>query len=323
MTTPHGVDAYLGAVQPLWAAGVRAKVVAVSKPAAADAITLTLRANRRWQGFKAGQFIAISVEVQGVRHTRCFSISSSESASRTFDISVKAHGAVSSKLQQAKVGDVFEVSVAQGEFVLPSPRPASVALISAGSGITPVFSMLQTLLNEGYTGDIHFLHYARDTAWFADALHALALKHFNLKLWLLNPAADGHFDPSTVKRLSLAGHATYVCGPAGLIQAVQASLPEAHAEYFQPPALPVTEGEAGTVQFKHLKLVSDGRSLLEQAESAGLQPLSGCRMGICHTCVCPKTSGSTRNLLTGEVSSQPESIRLCISVPVGDVSIDL
>ena len=69
---------------------------------------------------------------------------------------------------------------------------------------------------------------------------------------------------------------------------------------------------------------NSGRSLLEQAEQAGLSPQFGCRMGICHTCTCRKTAGSVRNLVTGEVSSaDDEDIQICVSVPVGDVELDL
>jgi ferredoxin len=65
-------------------------------------------------------------------------------------------------------------------------------------------------------------------------------------------------------------------------------------------------------------------TLLEQAEAAGLSPEFGCRMGICHTCTCRKAAGSVRNLLTGEISDEPdEDIQLCVSVPVGDVALEL
>ena len=47
-------------------------------------------------------------------------------------------------------------------------------------------------------------------------------------------------------------------------------------------------------------------------------------MGICNTCSCRKTSGAVRNVLTGEISTEEdELIRICVSVPVGDVEIAL
>jgi ferredoxin len=67
-----------------------------------------------------------------------------------------------------------------------------------------------------------------------------------------------------------------------------------------------------------------GASLLEQAEAAGLRPEYGCRMGICFSCTQVKTSGCTRNILTGDLHTESdEEIQLCISVPVGDVALDL
>ena len=73
-----------------------------------------------------------------------------------------------------------------------------------------------------------------------------------------------------------------------------------------------------------MQVESNGRPILEQVEAAGLTPVSGCRMGICHTCVCPLTSGAVRNLMTGEVSDSPgEDIRICVSAPVGDTTIEL
>jgi ferredoxin len=72
------------------------------------------------------------------------------------------------------------------------------------------------------------------------------------------------------------------------------------------------------------RVPSDGRSLLEQAEQAGLRPPCGCRMGICRICTCRKTTGRVRNVLSGELSStQDEDVQICVSAPVGDVEIAL
>ena len=66
------------------------------------------------------------------------------------------------------------------------------------------------------------------------------------------------------------------------------------------------------------------RPLLEQAEDAGLSPEYGCRMGICNTCSARKRSGRVRNILTGATSSAAEEqICICVSVPAGDVALDL
>jgi hypothetical protein len=60
------------------------------------------------------------------------------------------------------------------------------------------------------------------------------------------------------------------------------------------------------------------------AESAGLKPNSGYRMGICYTCKCKKKSGQVRNVVTGELSSnEEEDIRICVSAPVSNVDIEI
>jgi ferredoxin len=72
------------------------------------------------------------------------------------------------------------------------------------------------------------------------------------------------------------------------------------------------------------RAANSGLPLLEQAEDAGLAPEHGCRMGICNTCSCRKASGAVRNVVTGEVSTgDNELIRICVSVPLGDVALDL
>jgi ferredoxin len=71
-------------------------------------------------------------------------------------------------------------------------------------------------------------------------------------------------------------------------------------------------------------VTDDGQTLLTQAEAAGLNPQSGCRMGICHTCTRSKLRGAVRNVTTGAVSTaDQEDIQICVSVPVGDIEIDL
>jgi ferredoxin len=100
-----------------------------------------------------------------------------------------------------------------------------------------------------------------------------------------------------------------------------------YSESFVAPTLDLpAEPSGGRVTFadSNIEIVDDGRSLLEQAESAGLAPESGCRMGICHTCTRRKTCGVVRNLTTGAVSTAPdEDVQICVSVPVGNVDIAL
>src|SRR4051794_30292172 len=83
VATPHGVDSYLEQLDPLLVTGeCRAEVVGVER-GTAESVTLTLRPNRAWDGFRAGQFVNVAVEIDGVRHQRCYSPACAESRGAT------------------------------------------------------------------------------------------------------------------------------------------------------------------------------------------------------------------------------------------------
>jgi ferredoxin len=64
--------------------------------------------------------------------------------------------------------------------------------------------------------------------------------------------------------------------------------------------------------------------LLGELERAGERPPHGCRMGICNSCRCHKTSGTVEDLVTGAVSSEPDQeIRLCVSIARSDLELAL
>ena len=145
---------------------LRAEIVEVRRPTRRS-VTLRLRPNEVWRGFHAGQFVSMTVEIDGVRRTRCYSPASSQHATDgELEFTVRSHpeGLVSRYLREhAHPGMVVELAQAAGDFVLPAPRPERLLLISGGSGITPVMSMLRTLCDEGHDAPVTFLHYARHT----------------------------------------------------------------------------------------------------------------------------------------------------------------
>ena len=346
---PHGVDRYLELIDPVWTLReVRAEITEV-RHQTRDSVTLTLKPNNAWLGFRAGQFVRLTVEIDGVQRMRCYSPACSEHRDDgRFELTIKAHphGLVSQYLKEhAHPGMVVGLSQADGDFTLPDERPQRVLLISGGSGITPVISMLRTLCDEGYAGEVTFLHYAfteRDVC-YAVELAELAAQHANVNLvhayteQVDGEALHGFFGREHLRAAEprFAEAQTYVCGPPPLMQSVR-ELWEAdgleqrlHVEHFVPPALPAPAdaGEAtGTVRFEGsvVEAANTGLTLLEQAEAAGLTPEHGCRMGICHSCTCRMTAGTVRNVQTGEVlTGNDEDIQICISVPVGDVTLDL
>jgi ferredoxin-NADP reductase len=343
--TPHGLDSYLEQVDPLLVTGeCRAEVVAVEH-GTEESVTLTLRPNRAWGGFRAGQFVNVAVEIDGVRHQRCYSPACAEGRGATIEITTKRHpeGLVSNFLvDRAAPGMVVGLSRAEGDFQLPGPRPDSVLLIGGGSGITPLMAILRTLLSEGYEGPIALLYYAPDAGRciYRAELERLAATHPNFQLARSYTRApgigelDGHFSPTHLPQSDpdFTAAETFACGPPTLLDAVRGTWANGleqrlHVESFVPPTfVPVGEPGEGQISFADsaVEVTNSGESLLAQAEAAGLSPEYGCRMGICHTCTCRKRAGTHKNLLTGEVSSTPdEEIQLCVSAALGDLTVEL
>jgi len=349
---PRSVDDYLQLVNPLWSSTeIRARVVKVTQETA-DVVSLALAANWNFRGYRAGQYVAVSVDIAGVRHTRCFSLSSSPlQDDNLVTITVKAHtgGVVSTYLvENAQPGLVLTLSEPQGEFVLPQALPSRVLLISGGSGITPCMSILRTLLRGSYMGEISFLHFARSDAdvIFSAELRELAARHSHLKLTVCagptvrqSPVERWILTEPILEALVPNFHAvdTWVCGPARMLDAVKriycarGALARLRVELFTGSS-PVASDEQPAAVGGNVEFVRAGRSilaqsvrnLLEQAEAVGLNPNSGCRMGICQTCKCRKLRGVTRDLRTGELSPHANvDIQLCVSAPVGDVALDL
>lgn len=348
LTSPHSVDHYLERVHPLWTVSdVRARVVEVRRETGA-ASTVVLRPNGAWKGFVPGQHVQFGVEVDGTRKVRVFSVSSSRlHRDGTFSVSVKAHpdGYVSQFLhRELKPRTIVYLSQAEGEFVLPDPVPERIVLLSGGSGITPVMSMARTLRDRGHRGHVTFLHYARsrEDEMFTPELDRLAeeLPDANVeRVYTREPALGarlaGRFVADHLLSLGVDPRETltFCCGPAGLIAAVRAAYDELGAseqlrtEYFKVPTVDLEAADAtGTLSFDASGTSADnsGATILEQAEAAGLSPEYGCRMGVCNTCAVKKLSGAVRHVVSGEVNANTdETIKPCVNVPVGDVSVAL
>jgi ferredoxin-NADP reductase len=345
LASPHPVDRYLELVNPMWAVEeVRARVERVHRETdgtpddEGQVTTLSLRPTSTWRGFRAGQFVQVGVEIDGARRTRCFSISSSDHADdETFTITVRAHedGLVSKHLaRRAAPGLVLHLSQADGAFTLPDQLPERLLMISGGSGITPLMSMLRSLADRGYPGRITFLHYSQspESTIFRDEL-AQRAEASNIDVHVVHTRRGGErFSAESLARIAPdhRATATFACGPVGLIESVREAYGDSDllkVEYFKTSTLAPDPGNAeGTVSFSRAatSAANTGASLLEQAEALGLDPEYGCRMGICFSCTSRKTEGTVRNVVTGATSALPdEDIQICVSQPVGDCVVDL
>jgi stearoyl-CoA 9-desaturase NADPH oxidoreductase len=301
LTGPHGVDRYTELVAPTWTTGdARAKIVAVRRQTPRS-VTLTLEPNRAFTGFRAGQHINLTVEIDGRRRTRPYSPASAEGAPY-IELTVGRHdgGLVSNYLyKHARAGMVVGLDSVGGDFVLPTRRPGRILFVSGGSGITPVMSMLRTLHAENFTGEVAFIHYARSTeeACYRGELAAMPGVRV-LHGYTRVPAGsdlDDRFGPEHLAAVMPEPDAVFVCGPPALVDAVREHCANVRSESFVPPVFDVPgERSGGSVTFADsgVELVDDGRPLLEQAEAAGLTPTTTC------TTPSPTSSGWTATSVT-------------------------
>ncbi|QNN53755.1 ferredoxin reductase [Nocardioides mesophilus] len=339
VTTPLHPSDYLDMFRPLRSgADLRARVVEV-RPETADAVTVVLKPGADWQGHVPGQYVRVGLDVDGVRLWRSYSLTSSpDAADGLITITAKAvpDGLVSSHLaQQLRPGQLVQLDQALGDFVLPDPAPAKVLFVTGGSGITPVMGMLRSGLDR--LDDVVLVHSETkaDDVIFGEELRALAAAG-RLRLVEQHTDEHGRLDVAALAALvpDLSERETWACGPAGLLDAIeehwaQAGLAGAlHTERFR--AQLAEPGEGGTVRFTGLgtEIENDGSTpILDAGEAAGVLMPSGCRMGICYSCVLPLRDGSVRDLRTGDVTTAAPGdgvlIQTCVSAAAGACDIDL
>jgi stearoyl-CoA 9-desaturase NADPH oxidoreductase len=345
---PLKTSHYLELVNPLWSThALQARVEGVWDETR-DARTLTLRPGRNWRGHRAGQHARIGVAIDGRHYARTYSISSApEREDGCITITVKAleGGRVSRHLvRQVRVGDYLPLALPQGDFHLPDAQPVKPLFITAGSGVTPVMSMLRSLVARERLPDAVHVHYAPHAydVIFGAELRELAAKHPCYRLHLVYTrelgearSAERHFSVAQLAALAPDWRArdVYACGPQALLDAVEGHWAAAglarhlHTERFRAPLARLGEVEGGTVRFTAAGVTAraDGATpLLRVAEDAGLNPRHGCRMGICHTCPRTLVSGAVRDLRTGAVHGEAgEKVLICVSAAAGDCEIEI
>jgi ferredoxin-NADP reductase len=307
-----------------------------------QAVSLEIRPNHRWLGGQAGQYVRLGVDVQGVRHWRCYSVSSGDAGrDQTFTVTVRAieGGQVSTWLNKhARPGTVLMLDQAAGDFCLPSGELPKLLFVTAGSGITPVMGMLRSLAAAGRAADVVHLHYSPDeqSNLFAAERRGLALSQNWTSLnFLTRSQGDQHFSAAQLNAscADWAERNAYVCGPAELMEASaahwqQAGLSEQlKQENFRPSLAPVASGVGGEVRFWHSNKIAEGaadKPLLDVAEEAGLMPRHGCRMGICQSCLVTLKEGQVRDLTNGEVFGESgDMVRICVCAAAGDVVLEI
>jgi ferredoxin-NADP reductase len=343
LSSPLLIDDYLELINPLWSTReLRGRIERI-EPETPDAATVLIKPGYRWGGHEPGQYLRIGLDIEGVRHWRAYSLTSDpQRPDGLISITVKNvdEGKVSPYLvRRGRPGTIVSLGGVEGEFLLPDELPPKLLFISAGSGITPIMSMLRHLDQTGELDDAVLLHSARktDEVIFGDELRDLAKRNQNFKLHEQMTAENGRMGPKDLDRLcpDWQERLTYISGPTEMLDTFTEHYEQAGCkeklklERFQPKLGlgEAGEGEGGTIKFliSDQEAESDGKTpILVAGEDIGLDLPYGCREGICHTCVCELRSGRVRDLRTGKVSGQEgETIQTCINAPEGPIEIEL
>jgi ferredoxin-NADP reductase len=342
MTTPLLPDDYFALIKPRWSTREMTGTVVRVRQEHGDAATVVVKPDFKWPGHKPGQYLRIGMEIDGIRHWRAYTITSDpQHPEGVVSITVKdtPGGRMSPVFaRQVQRGQRVFLGEIEGEFTLPDPLPKKTLFISAGSGITPVMSMLRELERRKALDDAIHIHSCRnaDDMIFGKMLRGLAERCPGYHLIEIHTKEMPRFVPDDLDSHceNWQERETFLSGPREMIDATEEHFDKLqcserlHTERFQPViGNGGGDGAGGTIHFR----VSDcnaecdsGVSILVGGEQAGAKLPFGCRMGICHTCVGRLRDGAVRDIRNGSViEASGQMIRTCINAPEGHIEIDL
>jgi ferredoxin-NADP reductase/DMSO/TMAO reductase YedYZ heme-binding membrane subunit len=306
----------------------------------------------RFAGFPgthtAGQYLNITLPVDGTRVKRSYTISSSPGA---LEITVKraADGYASHYLHdKVKEGDRLHVSAPAGRFVFAGHEANRVVLVAGGVGITPMMSIIRSLTSRAWAGEIHVFYSVRTRTdvIFGDELARIASTHPALKLHITYSSESGHITREMIDAAipNLRRGPILVCGPAPMMTAMRAlfvgmGVPDGDIleEAFVSPGAPGASSSEPTelvsdgikqVQFTRAKKsveLPGGLTVLEAAEDCGVAIPYECRSGICGQCKTKLVAGRvvmpSQDALTAADKANG-LVLACQAQPVGDVVVD-
>jgi stearoyl-CoA 9-desaturase NADPH oxidoreductase len=340
ITTPLLPDDYTRLANPLWSAReLRGRILEVRRETS-DSATLVIKPGWGFSfDYQPGQYLGIGLLVDGRWRWRSYSLTSSPCrGARTVTITVKAmpEGFLSAHLVDGvQAGTIVRLAAPQGNFVLPDPAPPAMLFVTAGSGITPVMSMLRTLVRRDQITDVIHLHSAPTAAdvMFGGELEQLAHDHPGYRPRLRATRDQGRLDLSCLDTEvpDWRDRQTWVCGPEAMLNAAERAWSAAgiadhlHLERFA-VSRAAPAGEGGTVTFAKSgksTTADAATSLMDAGERMGVQMPFGCRMGICQSCVVSLVEGHVRDLRTGVDREPGTRVQTCISAASGDCTLDV
>lgn len=305
--------------------------------------------------FHPGQALTLKLDFSGETHYRTFTIASTPTRPGLVTLTVKAppDGHATRWMHETlRPGMKVSARGPVGRFSVVWHHAPKLLLISAGSGATPMISMLRWLEDRRENTNIVYLHVAHspEDLLFRDELAGLSGVLPNLKLnYLVTtapeswPGPTGHLTRKTLKTMvpDLSDRETFCCGPAPFMTATEAifgaeggDADRFHTETFgatEPaivaPMAPIEAGTALTIALaRHEIQASPEATVLAAALAANVIIPTGCRNGVCGTCRLHKTSGEVEMHHNGGLSDREERegyILACCSRPRSDLVLEM
>lgn len=276
--------------------------------------------------YRPGQFLTLRLDIGGRKVPRCYSMSSAPGVDPSVRVTIKRvrDGRGSNWVcDHVKVGDRIELLPPAGVFT-PRTLDGDFLLLGGGSGITPVFSILRSVLAQA-SGRITLLYANRDeqSVIFRDELKGLAAAHPS-RLTVIHWLDSVQGVPSVAQLAELARHhrqaQAFICGPGPFMDAAVAalqavemvpenihverfvSLPDedaqaalsaaAHAAPPSPDAVDEAEVQVQLDGQVHTLRCGGNETLLDAALRAGLNAPYSCQAGMCASCMCQVIEGS-------------------------------
>lgn len=307
--------------------------------------------------FRAGQYVNLFVNIDGVLTSRPYSISSSPTQTEHIDLTVrrKKGGFVSNYLlDKVKVGDEFETTGPMGQFYYePLTDGKNLVFLAGGSGITPFMSIIREVVDRKLDLNIWLIYGSRvpEDVIFNKELEKIAKKHKNIHFSVViseppegYSGVCGFLDKGII--LSQIGKSEgktfYMCGPQAMyifcdseLSSLKLPRRKFKRESYGPPddvtmepgwpsGLSVDKEFTVEVIGKKTFMAQAGEPLINSLEREGLVIPAVCRSGVCTTCRTKLVSGkvfmpSTVTLL--EADRKFGYIHPCMAYPISDIKI--